>query len=152
MPKQSPIPDDLDRPFYDAANQDKLVLQYCTVDDRWQYPPEPVCGGACGSADNLEWRENDGAGTIYSYAVVYDTPIAALQADQPFNCAVIDLDHAPGINFLSHLPGSGAGRCADRRQGQSDLPGDAGHRAEGSRVDGRQVVTRVDELRKGQSS
>ena len=92
MPKQSPIPDDLDRPFYDAANQDRLVLQYCTVDDRWQYPPEPVCGGACGSADNLEWRENDGAGTIYSYAVVYDTPIASLQADQPFNCAVIELD------------------------------------------------------------
>jgi uncharacterized OB-fold protein len=109
MPKQSPIPDDLDRPFYDAANQDRLVLQYCTVDDRWQYPPEAVCGGACGSADNLEWRENDGAGTIYSYAVVYDTPIAALQADQPFNCAVIELDHAPGINFLSHLPGQAPG-------------------------------------------
>jgi uncharacterized protein len=109
MPKQSPIPDDLDRPHYDAANQDKLVLQYCTVDDRWQWPPEPVCGGACGSADNLEWRENDGEGTIYSYAVVYDTPIAALQADQPFNCAVISLDHAPGIVFLSHLPGSAPG-------------------------------------------
>src|SRR6516162_6854422 len=68
MPKQSPIPDDLDRPFYDAANQDRLVIQYCTVDDRWQYPPEPVCAGPCGSADNLQWRENDGAGTIYSYA------------------------------------------------------------------------------------
>ena len=31
MPKQSPIPDDLDRPFYEAANEDRLVLQYCTV-------------------------------------------------------------------------------------------------------------------------
>ena len=68
-----------------------------------------MCGGACGSADNLEWRENDGAGTIYSYAVVSDTPIAALQADQPFNCAVVSLDHAPGIVFLSHLPGSAPG-------------------------------------------
>jgi len=36
-------------------------------------------------------------------------PIAALQADQPFNCAVIELDHAPGINFLSHLPGQAPG-------------------------------------------
>jgi uncharacterized protein len=110
MPKQSPIPDDLDRPFYDAANEDRLVLQYCTTDDRWQYPPEPVCA-QCGSAEHLEWRENDGDGTIYSYAVVYDTPIAALQADQPFNCAVIDLDHAPGINFLSHLPAPRPARC-----------------------------------------
>jgi uncharacterized OB-fold protein len=40
---------------------------------------------------------------------VYDTPIAALQADQPFNCAVIQLDSAPGIVFLSHLPGQAAG-------------------------------------------
>jgi uncharacterized OB-fold protein len=108
MPKQSPIPDDLDRPFYDAANEDRLVIQYCTACDRWQYPPEPVCAG-CESDAHLEWRQNDGDGTIYSYAVVYDTPIRLLQEDQPFNCAVIELDHAPGINFLSHLPGQAPG-------------------------------------------
>ena len=64
----------------------------------------------CGSDGHLEWRQNDGDGTIYSYAVIYDTPIALLQADQPFNCAVIELDHAPGINFLSHLPGTPPGQ------------------------------------------
>src|ERR1700690_4415895 len=97
MPKQSPIPDDLDRPFYDAANQDKLVLQYCTVDDRGQWPPEPVCGGACGPANNLAWRENDGEGIIYRQAVLYATPIEPLEAELPFNCAVISMDHAPGL-------------------------------------------------------
>jgi uncharacterized OB-fold protein len=106
MPKQSPIPDDLDRPFYEAANQDKLVLQYCPNHDYWIYPPEPT--GPEGEIP--EWREvPDGTGTIYSYAVVYDTPIASLQADQPFNCAVITLDSCPGINFLSHLPGTPPG-------------------------------------------
>jgi uncharacterized OB-fold protein len=122
---------DSDRPFYDAANRGKLVLQYCTADDRWQYPPEPVCA-QCGSADHLEWRENDGDGTILSNTVVRDTPTAASQAGppsdfpglspntavihtaasqvgQPVNLAVISLDHAPGINFLSHLPGSAPG-------------------------------------------
>lgn len=29
-----------------------------------------------------------------------------LQADQPYNCAVIELDHAPGINMISQLPGA----------------------------------------------
>jgi uncharacterized OB-fold protein len=38
--------------------------------------------------------------------VVYDTPVASLQPDQPFNVAVIELDEAPGVVFLSHLPGS----------------------------------------------
>jgi len=106
MPKQSPIPDDLGRPFYEAANEGRLVLQYCSADDRWQFPPEPVCKGPCGSAERLSWRQTDGRGTIYSYAVVYDTPIASLQPDQPFNCAVVELDSCPGINFMSHLPGT----------------------------------------------
>ena len=60
----------------------------------------------CGTAANLEWREVEGVGTIYSYGVIYDTPISSLQQDQPFNCAVIELDKAPGINMLSHLPGT----------------------------------------------
>src|SRR4051812_36979956 len=102
MPKQSPVPDELDQPFYDALNEDRLVIQYCTVDDRWQYPPSPVCP-ECGSADNVEWRQVEGNGSIYSYGVVYDSPIALLQVDQPYNCAVITLDEAPGVNFLSHL-------------------------------------------------
>ena len=105
MPKQSPVPDELDKPFYDAANEDRLVIQYCTADERWQFPPEPACR-KCGSADNLEWREISGDGTVYSYAVIYDSPIAELQKDQPYNCAVITLNAAPEINFLSHLPGT----------------------------------------------
>lgn len=105
MPKQSPIPDELDKPYYDAANEDHLVIQYCSADDRWQYPPESACH-QCGSADYLSWREVNGNGTINSYGVLYDSPISVLQPDQPFNVAVINLDDAPGVTFLSHLPGS----------------------------------------------
>lgn len=108
MPKLSPIPDDLDRPHWEGANEERLVLQYCTEDDRWQYPPAAVCNG-CGLADYLEWRENDGAGTIYSYAVIHHTYIAALKEDLPFNAAVINLDNAPGLNFFTRLPGSNPG-------------------------------------------
>lgn len=38
--------------------------------------------------------------------MVYDSPVAALQADQPYNVAVIALDEDPGIQMLSHLPGT----------------------------------------------
>lgn len=105
MPKQSPVPNDLDRPFWDACNEDRLLLQHCTRCDRFQHPPEPACD-SCGSADQLAWRPVAGRGTIYSYGVVYDTPIASLQGDQPYNVAVIALDEAPGINMMSHLPGT----------------------------------------------
>jgi len=105
MPKQSPIPDASDKVFWDACNEDRLVLQNCTACNRLQYPPEPVCP-KCGSAANQEWKPVVGRGTIHSYGVVYDSPISVLQADQPYNVAVISLDEDPGVLFLSHLPGT----------------------------------------------
>jgi uncharacterized OB-fold protein len=105
MPRQSPVPDELDAPFWEACNEERLVMQHCSACDRYQYPPEPACY-SCRSAEHLSWDEVDGRGTIYSYGVVHDTPIAALQPDQPYNVAVVELDACPGINFMSHLPGT----------------------------------------------
>jgi uncharacterized OB-fold protein len=104
MPKQSPEPEEVDKPFFDACNADTLVVQNCKVCDRLQHPPQPACA-QCGAGDNLEWREMSGRGAIYSYGVVYDSPIAELQEDQPYNVAVIELEEDPGIKMLSHLPG-----------------------------------------------
>lgn len=103
MPKQSPVPEDFDRPFYEAANREQLFIQYCSEDDRWQYPPEASCR-ECGNEPG--WREISGDGHIYSYAVVYDSPVATLREEVPYNCAVIALDAAPEILFASHLPGT----------------------------------------------
>ena len=105
MPKQSPVPDELDKPFYDACNEDRLVVQNCSACSRLQHPPQATCP-QCGSADQLEWQEMSGRGTIYSYGVVYDTPIALLQADQPYNVAVIQLEDDPDVAMYSHLPGT----------------------------------------------
>lgn len=105
MPKQSPIPDELDKPFWEALNNDKLVIQNCSACDRLQHPPQPTCGG-CGGGGALEWKEVPGRGQIYSFGVVYDSPVATLQADQPYNVAVIALEADPGIKMLSHLPGT----------------------------------------------
>jgi uncharacterized OB-fold protein len=109
MPKQSPVPDALDKPYFDALNEDRLVVQNCSdpshgAAGRLQHPPAAACGG-CGKGDNLGWKQVSGRGTIYSYGVVYDSPIALLQADQPYNVAVIELEEDPGVKFLSHLPG-----------------------------------------------
>ena len=105
MPRQSPVPDGVDAPYFEAANEDRLVIQHCSTCDRYQHPPEPACF-QCGSADNLAWRQIGGGGTIYSYGVVHDSPITVLQVDQPYNVAVIELDDCPGINVVSHLPGT----------------------------------------------
>ncbi|MCY3621151.1 MAG: OB-fold domain-containing protein [Gammaproteobacteria bacterium] len=103
--KQGVDPDDLTRPFWEAANLDRLVIQNCTRCDRLQHPPARTCH-QCGSDGALAWKEMSGRGRIYNYGVVHDCPIRLLQEDQPFNVAVIMLNDDPGIQMYSHLPGT----------------------------------------------
>lgn len=105
MSKQSPVPDELSKPFWDAANDERLVIQHCTACNRLIHPPRPACD-QCASGANLEWKQMSGRGKIYNYGVVYDCPIRLLQDDQPFNVAVIMLDEDQGIQMYSHLPGT----------------------------------------------
>ena len=105
MPKPIPVADEVSKPFWDAVNERRLVLQNCTVCNRLQYPPERTCR-ECGSADHLEWREVQGRGHILEYLVTYDSRIRKKQVDQPYNLVLITLDEDPNINFLSNLPGT----------------------------------------------
>ena len=105
MPKLIPVPDEVSKPFWDACNERRLMLQNCTACNRLQHPPEAKCS-ECGSADHLEWREMSGRGKIISHCVVHDSRQLLRSPDQPFNIGVITLEEDPGINFLSNLPGT----------------------------------------------
>ena len=105
MTKQGVIPDELSQPFWDAANEERLVIQHCAACSRLQHPPSRACR-ECRSKDHLEWKQVSGRGTIYNYGVVHDCPVRLLQEDQPFNVAVIMLDDDPRIQMYSHLPGT----------------------------------------------
>ena len=105
MPKPIPVPDEISKPFWDACNERRLIVQNCTACNRMQYPPQGACA-ECGSAEHLGWREVSGRGRINGYCVMYDARVVPLQADQPYNIAVIELDEDPAIKFLSSLPGA----------------------------------------------
>jgi uncharacterized OB-fold protein len=105
LPKQSPVPDELTKYFWNAANEERLVIQNCTACNRLIHPPRQACD-KCNSGNNLEWKQMSGRGKIYNYGVVYDCPIRLLQDDQPFNVAVVMLDEDQGIQMYSHLPGT----------------------------------------------
>jgi uncharacterized OB-fold protein len=103
MPRPIPEPDELSKPFWDAANEKRLVVHFCTACNTWQHPPREKCRD-CGS-DQLEWREPSGKGHISTCMVVDDGRIGRMQPEQPFNLAVITLDEDPRVNFYSNLPG-----------------------------------------------
>ncbi len=104
MPRPIPEPDALSQPFWDACNERRLIVQYCTVCERRQFPPAPLCA-ECGWHFHLSWLETSGRGTIDGYGVTHQTRIQAWQADQPFNNAIIALEEDPAIKFFSNLPG-----------------------------------------------
>ena len=107
MPKPIPVPDELSKPFWDACNERRLIVQNCTACNRMQYPPEKTCY-ECGSAESLEWREVSGRGKIHGYCVMHDSRMRLFQPDQPFNVAIIELEEDPDIKFFSNLPGTPA--------------------------------------------
>ena len=103
MPKLIPVPDELSKPFWDAVNEKRLIVQNCTACNTLQYPPRPACQD-CGS-EKLEWKETSGLGHISTYVVMQDIHLERRVSDQPFNLALITLDEDPRVNFLSNLPG-----------------------------------------------
>lgn len=108
LERPAPVANDLTRPFWNACNERRLVLQNCTACQRLHYPPAQRCS-KCGSSDKLAWKEVQGKGHIDVYFVIRDSRIRGFQSAQPVNFAVITLDEDPGINFLSNLPGRAPG-------------------------------------------
>lgn len=104
MPKIIPVPDELSQPFWDAVNQQRLILQHCVGCDKLQYPPQRACQ-RCGSADGLKWKEVDGKGHIAACIVIEDGRLNRRMPDQPYNLALVTLDQDPTVNFYSNLPG-----------------------------------------------
>ena len=97
--KPVPVVQPWAQPFWDAARQQRLVLQHCSDCDRSIHYPRiecPHCGGA-----NLDWRQASGRGRIYSYTVVHNNAPSAFLADMPYVVAVIRLDE--GVQMLSNI-------------------------------------------------
>ena len=122
MPKLIPVPDSLSKPFWDAVNQRRLMLQHCTACDRLQYPPQQACQ-VCNSAAGLTWKEVEGRGHIAASIVIEDGRLNRRMPDQPYNLAMVTLDADKRVNFYSNLPGTAALQSARGRRRRGDVRG-----------------------------
>jgi uncharacterized OB-fold protein len=106
MPKLIPVPDALTKPFWDAVNQKKLVVQKCEK-GHLNYPPRAKCF-ECNS-DKLTWSPVKGRGKILCGITITDGRLEYRKADQPYNMALVALEEDPKINFYANLPGNAPG-------------------------------------------
>jgi uncharacterized OB-fold protein len=96
-----PAPDDVSGFFWNAAADQRLVLQRCSSCSNLQYPPE-VCCIAC-QAQEFEEAELSGRGVIYSYATV-ERPLHAGFVDAvPYVVVLVELEEQPGLRLLTNL-------------------------------------------------
>ncbi len=86
------------KPFWDAAKNGKLVIQYCKDTGKPQFYPHPVSMAT--GRRNLEWREVSGKGKVYSWTVT-NSPWPGHEDRVPFLCALVELDE--GVRMLVNL-------------------------------------------------
>jgi uncharacterized protein len=92
-PLPLPEPTPVSQPFWDGLVQHRIMVQYSPSLDRYVFYPRTLAPGTL--ADDLEWREIDGSGTLYTYTVAR-RPTAPPWADAvPQLPAVVQWDAGP---------------------------------------------------------
>jgi uncharacterized OB-fold protein len=98
-----PWQDGLDTPYWEAIEQNRLVVQYCDACDAHQWGPEWICH-RCHKFD-LEYVEIEPKGKIYSWERVWHPVHPALQASCPYMVVLVELPGADNVRMVGNLLG-----------------------------------------------
>lgn len=88
-PSQSPE----SKPFWDALNDDRFVVQQCRSCDQWQYPYRGFCSHCW--AGELDEHEAAGA-TVFTHSIIYKNDSPGFENDVPYVAAIVELDQDRG--------------------------------------------------------
>jgi uncharacterized OB-fold protein len=93
LSKPMPEPTPVSAPFWDGLREHRIRVQYSPSSGSHVFYPRVLAPGTL--ADDLEWREISGAGSLYTFAVA-DRPTAPPWADSvPQLLAVVEWDEGP---------------------------------------------------------
>ena len=83
-------PTELSQPFWDAAGEKRLLVQWCPACDRGIFYPREACPSCLGTT--LEWRESAGTGVVYACTRAHHEALTSVIGQPPFLTALVDLD------------------------------------------------------------
>ena len=95
-PRPVPEPTPVSRPFWEALAQHRILVQYSPSLQRYAFYPRTLAPGSL--ADDLEWREIDGAGTLYTFTVARRPTGPPWAEAIPQLLAVVQWDAGPRIS------------------------------------------------------
>ncbi|MFM8305157.1 MAG: Zn-ribbon domain-containing OB-fold protein [Actinomycetota bacterium] len=94
-------PDVFTAPFWAAAAEHRLVVPRCTSCGTYRFPPSAFCY-AC-RAQDVEWVEQSGRGTLYSYTVIRHPILPEVSDSVPYIPAVVELPDTGGVRLVANL-------------------------------------------------
>jgi hypothetical protein len=103
--KPVPEPTPESKPYWDALNGGRLVLQSCGACGKIRHYPRPLCD-ACYSFD-VRWIEAKGTGTVHSWTVTHHAFNPGFKAELPYVLVTVDL--AEGVRMQAPLRDADAG-------------------------------------------
>lgn len=103
LPKPVPAPDGLDAPFWEAAENDKLMLQKCQSCGKFQWGPEWICH-RCHSLD-VVFEEVEPQGRIYSFERVWHPVHPALKDQGPYIVVLVEFPDQDDVRIVGNLLG-----------------------------------------------
>ncbi len=99
-PRPIPEPTRTTRPFWEGANDGKLLLQYDTGAGKYQFWPRPT--SIHSATGTLEWRAASGRGTLFAKTTVH-VPARGFEDLAPYTLAAVDLEE--GVRVVGRLVG-----------------------------------------------
>lgn len=93
MEKPIPVPTPTSEPFWTGLRNHKVLLQYSPSTRAWVYYPRVLAPSTL--ADDLEWREVRGTGSVYTFTVAHRPTSPEWAQDVPQLIAVVELDEGP---------------------------------------------------------
>jgi len=96
--RPAPVKLNFSAPFWAGAEQRKLMLQFCTESEKYQFYPRPV--SLYTGSRKLEWREATGKGRVYSFTVSYKAP-PPFKIKDAYVVATVELEE--GVRILTNI-------------------------------------------------
>ena len=95
----APVPTRDSAPFWEAAKQEKLLIQRCTDCGQAQFYPRGFCIHCL--SESLEWVAASGRGRIHSYTICHVPGHPAMAGRVPYVMALVDL--VEGVRMLVEI-------------------------------------------------
>lgn len=107
LPRELPAPlpsgDGLDRPYWEAAKRNELVVQRCNDCGNYQWGPEWNCYKCL--SFNIGWVNVSGRGKVYSWERVWHPVHPALVNACPYLVVLVELPDAGNVRMIGNLLG-----------------------------------------------